>query len=162
MLNTTSLSNKSTGLSNELNDGYVPNRNPRDNFPEHTRGKIMEWRKNPENESKRRTEHQRVMGQNSFNYKHGKYSFYRPIPKYTLKYIEYIDEMDLNDIQELRETVEELIKSNLTRVEMGKIFELYDGGVQDKSLSRLMKETVYLIFLYHQVFNMGGAIQDQA
>lgn len=149
------LPNKNHVLSNELKEGCLPHRNPRDNFPEHTRGKIMEWRSKSENELKRRQAHQSKMQKNSNHYIHGKYSYYRPMPKYVLDRFETIDELDLNDIQTLRETVEQLIKDNLIRIQAGLIFEMYDGGVQDKSLSRLIKETVYLIFLYNQFFNLG-------
>jgi len=117
-------------------------------------GKIMELRQNKWIEQKRKTNHQRIMRLNMFNWKHGKFSKYRPLPKYFFDYAEYVvTDLNLDERTQMFEVIDGIIKKNLIRIEANKIFELADGGVQDKNLSTLMKDTVYLIALRHTLAN---------
>jgi len=117
-------------------------------------GKIKELRQDKWIEQKRKTNHQRVMRLNMFNWKHGKFSKYRPLPKYFFDYAEYVvTDLNLDERTQMFEVIDGIIKKNLIRIEANKIFELADGGVQDKNLSTLMKDTVYLIALRHTLAN---------
>jgi len=60
--------------------------------------------------------------------------------------LNYLDEQS-----QMLEVVDGLIKKNLIRIAAGHIFEMWDGGVQDKALSTLMKDTVGLIALRHTI-----------
>ena len=117
-------------------------------------GKIMELRQDKWVEQKRKTNHQRIMRLNMFNWKHGKFSKYRPLPKYFFDYAKYVvSDLTLDDRTQMFEIIDGLIKKNLIRIEANNIFELTDGGVQDKNLSTLMKDTVFLIALRHSLAN---------
>jgi len=117
-------------------------------------GKIMELRQNKWIEQKRKTNHQRIMRLNMFNWKHGKFSKYRPLPKYFFDYAEYVAaDLNLDEGTQMFEVIDGIIKKNLIRIETNHIFEMTDGGVQDKNLSTLMKDTVYLIALRHTLAN---------
>ena len=117
-------------------------------------GKIMGIIQDKRIEAKRRVNHLTAMRLNLNNWKHGKFSLYRPLPKYFFDYAEYVtSDINLNDINQLLETFDGLIKKNLIRIEANHIFELTDGGVQDKALSTLIKDTVYLLALRHTLAN---------
>jgi hypothetical protein len=128
-------------------EGELPKRyNPADNLPEATRGKIMEIRtERPEVEEKRLDRHQRAMVQNTFAWKNGKYSQYRAVPEYINEYMEDLEYLDFNDPEQVKASLYTLLRQNMKRIALGQFFEMADGGVQDKNLSKLTVDTMALL-----------------
>ena len=119
--------------------------NPADNFPEHTRGKIMEIRQDKDIEAKRVDAHQEAMRENTFAWKTGQFSAYKKTPDSLHRYLEELDDLDFSDPEQLRGAVEYLLKQNLKRIAINQFFELSDGGTQDRALSALIRDTTTLI-----------------
>lgn len=118
---------------------------PTDNLPARTRGKIMEIRQDKEVEARRISNHQEVMRANTFNWKSGEFSAYKKTPSYLNSYLDSLDDLDFSDKDSLRGAVEYLLKQNLKRIAIAQFFELSDGGVQDRGLSVLIKDTTNMI-----------------
>lgn len=117
-------------------------------------GKIHEIVKDKAVSAKRKVNAALANRLNTHNWKHGRFSKYRPLPKYFFEYAEYVaSDLNLNDRNQMFEIIDGLIKKNLIRIEANYIFELADGGVQDKNLSTLMKDTAYLIAFRHTLAN---------
>jgi hypothetical protein len=107
-----------------------------------TVGNIMKLRQDPSFEAKRIAKHKEAMSMNTFNWKHGKFSKYHATPEYVHKYLDEIDNIDLDNPDEIKNVLLALLQANLKRITLQQFFELADGGVQDKALTNLMKDTI--------------------
>lgn len=155
MLSDNTTPDETIGTPNELGSRYVVVGGVKTS-PEFAQlaGKIMDIRSDKWTEQKRKTNQQRAMKLNMHNWKHGKFSKYRPLPYYFFEYADYVaSELSLDEKSQFVNIIDGLIKKNLIRIEAGHIFELWDGGVQDKALSTLIKDTVGLIVLRHSISN---------
>ena len=84
---------------------------------------------------------------NTHNWKHGKFSRYKPSPKWLFDVLDYIDQNDLDEDQ-AKEHIANLIKMNLKRVQISQLFEQLDGGVQDPKLTTMIRDTIMQLFLF--------------
>lgn len=126
------------------NNPFIAPNEPPDNLPASTRGKIQDLTKDPEVEAKRRANHQAAMRLNRNNWKHGKYSTNYPIPDSLQAHLEALESLTLIQPSEARAAIASLARSNLKRIARLEYFESVKG-IEDASLSRLIKDTALIL-----------------
>ncbi|MCL4354185.1 hypothetical protein M1349_01805 [Patescibacteria group bacterium] len=119
--------------------------NPADRLPEETRGQIQQICKDPVIEEKRKLRHREVMQHNTNALKTGEFSKNHPVPEFIYAYFNFLDELQLKETEEVREAMVKLVIDNFKRIELSKHVEIAKGGEQDTNLSRLIKETFYML-----------------
>ncbi|OGM28179.1 hypothetical protein A2962_05280 [Candidatus Woesebacteria bacterium RIFCSPLOWO2_01_FULL_39_61] len=128
-------------MSNELVNQPKVSKDPSTRLPEATKGQIKTICSNSEVEQKRRVNHYQVMQGNTFALKSGKYSKIHPTPSHILNYLDFIDDLQLDHPQELIQVMVRIMKSNLKRITLKEHIELSDGGIGNKQLTQIMKDT---------------------
>jgi hypothetical protein len=120
-------------------------RNPADTLPAATKGKIAEISAGKSVAKRALTSHQVAMFKMREKEESGETSARKKLSPEMDQYLTELEFVDFSDPEQAKEAVDHLLRQNMKRIAIGQLIELEEGGMQDKNLSTLIKDTAQMI-----------------